>query len=122
MSSQLTLQLDETLPEKYRCLRDVIATGIYGRGLVRVAGLIDVAPSNLSAALADDGRHLSVDQFERYLIRCNDLTPVDYLIARFRGANEAQVAAARDAAIERKLAELMQLMAAKAPTTAKGRR
>lgn len=110
MSQQLTLQFDGTLVEKFTKLRDVIALGVYQNTPSKVASLIDMAPSNLSAALAGDGRCLSVDQFERYIEKTGDVRPIHYLIARFIGMDEHQVAAARDARLEQLLTEANTLM------------
>lgn len=100
---QLTLALDEGLTERYRSLKEVVATGVYKRGLGRVAPLLDIAPGNLSVQLGESGeRHFSVDSLERYIEKTGDLTPIHYLLAKFCRDNDADQ---RDAVA--KLAELM---------------
>ena len=95
---QLTLDLDTGLTERFRSVREVMAAGIYRRGLKRMAGDLDVAPGNLSVMLAGDGgRHLDVDVLERYIAATGDKTPIHYLVARYCGDQSA----ARDEALER---------------------
>lgn len=85
-TQQLTLELEPGLTDRYRNLRDVVAAGVYQRGLKRVAGDLDMAPGNLSVALADDTqRKLDVVELERYMQVTGDLTPIHYLIARYLG-------------------------------------
>lgn len=88
---QMTLELDEGLTARFRCVREVVAQGVYQRGLKAVAGDLDMAPGNLSVALSDDPhRKLGVDEMERYIERTGDKTPVYYLIARFLGDEAAE--------------------------------
>lgn len=93
---QVALDLDETLVSRFRCVREVVAQGVYQRGLKRVAGDLDIAPGNLSVALSDDPhRKLGVDELEQYIQTTGDKTPIYYLIARYLGDD----AAARDHAL-----------------------
>lgn len=110
MSGQLVLNFDTTLVEKFTCVRDVVALGAFQRGPTKVAGMIDMAPSNLSAALSGKDRCMSLDQFDKYLEKTGDKTPIYYLIARYIGMDEGQVAAARDARLEQLLTEANVLM------------
>ena len=81
---QLTLSFEPGLSDRYGSLRECVATGVYQRGLKRVAIDLDQAPSNLSVQLSDDpARHFSVDSLERYIERTKDLTPVFYLVEKF---------------------------------------
>lgn len=109
---QLILKLDPTLTQRYRCVRDVVAQGVYKRGLKQTAADLDMAPGNLSVALSDDPvRKFGVDEFEEYLIKTVDRTPIYYLIERFLG-DQASV---RDEAIEQiraVFAELPQMLSA----------
>lgn len=114
MGQQLTLSLDTHLAEKYRCVRDVVAAGVYQRGLKQCAANLDMAPGNLSVALAGDNRCLSVDSLEAYLATTGDMTPIHYLIARYIGSSAEQIAAARDAHIELMLTELTVALAGRA--------
>lgn len=64
---QLTLDFDPGLLV-HRSLRDLVAAGVYRRGLKVVAADLDVSPGNLSVALSDDPhRKFSVDDLERYI-------------------------------------------------------
>lgn len=81
---QLTLSFEPGLSDRYGSLRECVATGVYQRGLKRVAIDLDQAPSNLSVQLSDDpSRHFSVDNLERYIESTKDLTPVYYLVEKF---------------------------------------
>lgn len=110
MSTQLTLQLDSSLAERYRCVRDVCAAGIYQRGLKRMAGDLEMAPGNLSASLAGDGRSLSTDHLEKYIEISGDVSPILYLVARFIGIDAEQLQVARQARIETLLTEVQSLL------------
>lgn len=95
---QMTLDLDSGLTERFRGVKEVIAAGVYRRGLKRVAGDLDVAPGNLSVQLSGDGqRHFDVDLLERYIETSGDLTPIYYLVSKYCGDRSA----ARDEALER---------------------
>lgn len=117
---QLTLPLDEDILAAHRNVREVVAAGIYRRGLKRCAGELDLAPGNLSSALGDDSnRKFSVDELERYIQSTGDKSPVHYLVAKYLGDEGA----ARDQALSQ-VAELLQslpqmLSAAGLPTTKK---
>jgi len=119
---QLTLQFDQTLTQRFRCVRDVVAQGVYKRGLKATAGDLDMAPGNLSVALADDSqRKFGVDELERYIERTGDKTPILYLVARYLGDE----AAARHNALEEAaqlLQQLPQLLAAAGIAAKKGKR
>lgn len=94
--AQLTLQLDPGLAERFGSLRECVATGVYQRGLKRVAIDLDLAPSNLSVQLSEDpSRRFSVDSLERYIETTGDKTPIEYLIARFYGETERDPARAK---------------------------
>lgn len=101
---QVALEFDETLAQRFRCLRDAVAQGVYQRGLKSVAADLDISPGNLSVALSDDPhRKLGVDELERYIQTTGDKTPIYWLIARYLGDD----AAARDHALEQ-VAGLLQ--------------
>lgn len=83
---QIALEFDESLTQRFRCVRDVVAQGVYQRGLKSVAGDLDISPGNLSVALSDDPhRKLGVDELERYIQTSGDKTPIYWLIARYLG-------------------------------------
>lgn len=112
---QLTLKLEPDLTVRFRNVRDVIAAGVYQRGLKRVAGDLDMAPGNLSCALNDEGnRHISVDMLERYIQTQGDLTPLHYLIARYMG-DLSDVEAATLQRVESLLSEVAALVGQSVP-------
>lgn len=83
---QHSLMFEPGLTQRYRSLRDVVAHGVYERGLAAVAGKCDMAPSKLSEKLAggnDRPRDLGVEELERYLQVTGDARPIYYLIERF---------------------------------------
>ena len=83
---QLVLDFEPGLTERYSSARDVVATGVYQRGLKRIAIELDMAPSNLSVQLSDDpSRHFSLDSAERYMERTGDFTPIYYWVEKFLG-------------------------------------
>lgn len=82
--SQMQLDFEPGLIDRYGSLRDCVATGVYQRGLKRIAIDLDQAPSNLSVQLSDDpSRHFSVDSFEKYLEKTGDMSPIYYLVEKF---------------------------------------
>lgn len=112
---QLTLKLEPDLTTRFRNVREVIAAGVYQRGLKRVAGDLDMAPGNLSCALNDEGnRHISTDVMERYIQTQSDLTPIHYLIYRYMG-DLSDVEAATMQRVESLLAEVAALMGQTVP-------
>lgn len=94
-NSQLTLQLEPGLSHRHLSLRDCLAAQIYQIGHGRVAARLDIAPSKLTEKLAGcdssgKARGLSVDELERYLERCDDATPILYLVDKFLRDPRAQ--------------------------------
>lgn len=107
-SNQLTLELEPGLAERYSCLRECVATGVYQRGLKRVAGDLNEAPGNLSVQLSENpARHFSVDSLEDYIRTSGDKTPIDYLIAKYYTTDSRNAAKSR---ARRLLAEALQAM------------
>jgi len=94
---QMTLDLDTGLTDRFRSVKEVVAAGVYRRGLKRCAGDLDVAPGNLSVQLAGDGqRHFDTDLLERYIEVTGDKSPIYFLVAKYCGDQGA----ARDEALE----------------------
>lgn len=94
MASQLTLEFEPGLTERFSSLRECMTGCVYGRGLKRVAMDLDKSPGNLSRMLAGEGGyHYSIELMERYIQTQGDLTPIYYLIARYLG-DQAQAEAA----------------------------
>ena len=85
-SAQLSLTFEQGIGQRHMTLRDCMATGVYQRGLGRVAGQIDMAPSKLSEKLAggtDRKRDIGLDEFEDYLVKTGDVSPIHYLIDKY---------------------------------------
>ena len=81
--NQLVLDFEPGLVERHASARDVVATGVYQRGLKRMAIELDMAPSNLSVQLSDDpSRHFSLDSAERYMERTQDYALIYYLVEK----------------------------------------
>jgi hypothetical protein len=109
-NKQFTLEFEPGLTERYRNVRDVVAAGVYQRGLKRVAGDLDIAPGNLSCMLNDDSqRKLGTDDLENYIQTQRDLTPIHYLIARYLG-DQAGTEAATLKRVENLLSEVTALI------------
>ncbi len=112
---QMTLDLEPGLIERYRNVRDVVASGVYQRGLKRVAGDMDIAPGNLSCMLNDDSqRKLGTDDLERYMQTQGDLQPIYYLIARYLGDQAAAQGAVMNR-VETLLSEVAALVGQASP-------
>lgn len=110
-ASQLTLNFEPGLVERYGSLRDCVATGVYQRGLKRVAIDLDQAPSNLSVQLSDDpSRRFSVDSLETYIEKTGDKTPILYLVERFLAPELENKGIKQVETMKAKLAELMREM------------
>lgn len=110
-SNQLTLSFEPGLSERHLSLRDCIASGIYQRGLGRVAIDLNKAPGNLSVELSEDAsRKFSVDNLEAYIAKTGDTTPIHYLIDKFLHdkTNKQNEAMAQLAPILAQLAPLMR--------------
>ncbi len=107
--NQLSLMFEPGLGERYASLRDCVTTQVYQKGLVKVAGQLDLSPSKLTEKLAgiDSGgnlRGMTLDELERYLAAYGDVTPVLYLAAKYcrdPRAIQAEATAALTALLER---------------------
>lgn len=85
-SAQLSLTFEQGIGQRHISLRDCMATGVYQRGLGRVAGQIDMAPSKLSEKLAggtDRKRDVGLDEFEDYIAKTGDVSPIHYLVDKY---------------------------------------
>ena len=119
---QLTLDLEPGLVDRHGSLLNCLAARVYAKGLMNVAGNLDMAPGNLSVALSGDGqRHFGVDHLERYIEKYQDFEPILYLISKFMGS-QAQAQAATMSRVETLMQEAVALMAQAAPKPTKGRR
>lgn len=106
----MVLDFEPGLVERYGSLRECVATGVYQRGLKRVAIDLDQAPSNLSVQLSEDpSRRFSVDSLEDYISKTGDRTPIYYLVEKFLSDKGAKQEAA-NAELMRKMVEMAELM------------
>lgn len=95
LKGQINLDFEPGLTDRFPSLRECVATGVYQRGLGRVAIDLDQAPGNLSVQLSgDSSRHFSVDSLERYIERTNDVIPIYYLVEKFLADKDAKKDAA----------------------------
>lgn len=107
---QLTIDFEPSLVERHRNLRDCIGAGIYRRGLSTCAIDLNESPGNLSNQLSDESqRKFGVDEFELYLEKTKDYTPIYYLMAKFLHKPEVENNAALQALPEA-LAAVQALM------------
>lgn len=105
--NQLTLDFEPGLAERHRNLRDCIGAGIYRRGLSTCAIDLNESPGNLSNQLSDESqRKFGVDEFEMYLEKTKDYTPIFYLVEKFLSKSHQS-----DHAAAKKLAALEQIQA-----------
>lgn len=89
--NQLTLDFEPGLVERHRNLRDCIGAGIYRRGLSTCAIDLNESPGNLSNQLSDESqRKFGVDDFETYLAKSKDFTPIYYLVEKFLGKADGE--------------------------------
>lgn len=107
---QLTIDFEPSLVERHRNLRDCVGAGIYRRGLSVCAIDLNESPGNLSNQLSDESqRKFGVDEFELYLEKTKDFTPIYYLMAKFLHKPEVENNAALQALPEA-LAAVQALM------------
>jgi hypothetical protein len=88
LPTQLPLAFDPDLADQHRSLKECVASRIYLQhgGITAVAGKLDLSPSHLSEQLAGGGernRKFDVDSLEAYIEKYNDVTPIQYLIAKY---------------------------------------
>jgi hypothetical protein len=89
--NQLTLNFEPGLSDRYRSLRDCVASSVYRYGLTNAAIDLDKAPGNLSVELsADPSRKFGVDDLERYLTKSRDFTAIYYLVEKFLKEESSQ--------------------------------
>ena len=111
-ASQLVLDLEPGLLDRFPSLRECVAAGVYRRGLGKCAIDLDQAPGNLSVQLsADPARHFSVDQLERYMETTKDFTPIHYLAEKFLSDRDAKQEAAQAELLDQ-LGKMQKLMKA----------
>lgn len=109
---QLTLRLEPGLSAKHLTLRDCLGHRVYAIGHGSIAGKLDMAPSKLTEKLAgarSDGRvsGITLDEFERFIEKTGDFTPIYYLIDKYLSDPEVR----REQAVSSVLTLLEQLPA-----------
>lgn len=108
---QMTLDFEPGLLDRHRNLRDCIATGVYKRGLSRTAIDLNESPGNLGNQLSDDHqRKFGVDEFELYLEKSRDFTPIYYLVEKFLNSGKSVEKEAASAEALQAIASLMPLL------------
>ena len=121
MTTQLTLEFEPGLTERYRSLRECLVACVYSHGLSNVADDLAKAPGNLARELAGDSdRHFSIEALEVYIQKQGDLTPIYYLIARYLG-DQAAAESATLRRVEGLLAEVAALVGQTQPKKSRGR-
>lgn len=84
---QMNLNFEPGISQRFRTLRACMADGAYKHGFDAVATKLDLAPSTLSEKLTggsgDRKRDVGLEEFEAYLGKTKDWTPIYYLIDKF---------------------------------------
>lgn len=94
--SQLTLDFEPSLPEKYPTLRDYLAhrVQVQGKPAKTIAGDMDMSPSILSRKLSPsegDTQRFNVDDLERYFEATDDAAAViAYLASKYLESDESK--------------------------------
>ncbi len=84
----MSLTLEAGISARNQSLREHMAQRIYSEGLTGIAGKIDLSPSRMSEKLAGGDssgkvRGLTIDEFERYIQRTGDVSPIHYLVEKY---------------------------------------
>lgn len=114
--SQLTLNFEPTLSERFTSLREYVAYRVQEQRLhaATLASKMDLSPSTLSRKLNQpdgDSNRLTCDDLERYIAATGDLMPVvEYLAAKYSPGGDEVRKARMLASAERLLAELSQVL------------
>jgi hypothetical protein len=98
-ASQLTLNFEPSLPEKYRTLRDFIAyrVQVQAKPAKTIAGDMDMSPSTLSRKLTPgdgDTQRFNVDDLEHYISVTGDTAAIEYLASKYLCSDESRKARA----------------------------
>ncbi len=111
---QMNLTFEPGLATRSRCLRDHLTGQVHSRGLVNVAGKMDLSPTRLTEKLAGvdsagKARGMTLDELESYMAQTGDVSPVYYLADKYLRdpAVTQQEALARIASIADALPALM---------------
>lgn len=90
---QLTLDFEPSLPERFPSLRDYVRhrVDIAARPIKSIAGDMDLSPSMLSRKLSPsdgDTQRLNCEDLERYMAATGDVSPIEYLAAKFMQSSD----------------------------------
>lgn len=91
--SQLTLNFEASLPERYATLREFIAhrVQVQAKPAKTIAGDMDMSPSTLSRKLSpgeNDTQRFNVDDLEAYMRETKDFSAIEYLAAKYLHSDE----------------------------------
>lgn len=86
--SQLTLNFEPALPERFRTLRDYLAhrVQVQAKPAKTIAADMDMSPSMLSRKLSPgdgDTQRFNVDDLEHYIHVTGDTAAIEYLAAKY---------------------------------------
>lgn len=114
--SQLTLNFEPALPDKYRTLRDFLAyrVQVQQKPAKTIAGDMDMSPSMLSRKLSPsdgDTQRFNCDDLENYIAVTGDTSAIEYLASKFLCSDESRKARAI-ARVENLATELQNALAA----------
>lgn len=114
--SQLTLNFEPALAERFPTLRDYLAHRIQvqAKPAKTIAADMDMGQSTLSRKLnpsAGDTQRFNLDDLEAYIRATGDTTAIDYLAAKYLGTDDGRRARLLTK-VEQMLPELMSALAA----------
>lgn len=115
-TSQLTLNFEPSLAEKWGSLREFIAyrIGCQPKPAKSIAADLDIAPSTLSRKLnpsPEDSQRFNVDDLEGYLRSTGDVASViEYLAAKFMAGGDEARKARLTSRVEGLVAELQRTL------------
>ncbi len=94
-ASQMTLNFEPSLPERFTTLRAYVAFRVQEQRLNahRLSSDMDLSPSVLSRKLNQpegDSQRLNCDDLENYIRVTGDTAPLEYLAAKFLDSPEAR--------------------------------
>jgi hypothetical protein len=113
--SQLTLDFEPALPERFRTLRDFIAhrVQVQAKPAKTIAADMDMSPSTLSRKLTPgdgDTQRFNIDDLEHYIHVTGDTAAIEYLAAKYLCSDDSRKVRAL-ARVESLSAELSGLVA-----------
>ena len=93
--SQLTLNFEPSLPERYRTLRDFLAyrVQVQAKPAKTIAGDMDMSPSTLSRKLSPgdgDTQRFNVDDLEHYIVVTGDTSAIEYLASKYLCSDQSR--------------------------------